>query len=1077
MKKLLPFLVACVPFAALSQQYALETVIQKGHDQAVLAVEISPDSNYVATGSRDKTMKLWELATGREVRTYLGHTGTVNNIRFSRSGSYAITSSGDGTARIWDILTGKTIFTTPARNYFLASVGISPDEKYFAVSGYEDEAVIYDFNTRQPVRKLEVLSDKGTKYGTNLLFSPDGKWLAIGEDNRIASIYRTGTWEKVYTISEDQGSCGGCPTWIQFSANSESVFKASNSGPVRQYSLSDGKLIRSFSDNVEDIGGFALTPDNKMLYVVTKNGQVMSWETGTGKEASHKAGDFEDEVNDVTFTKDGKFLLLACDGNVVRKYNPQTKKLEGELAGILSHPDKGGIQYDINSYWESHIAKYLRYKNNLLLADGGKSLVKGKFGTRVKRWDIATGQTFMEYNLHKQAVICQAITGDGKTLVTGGGDGKIIFWNLQDADTLFTIDAHREVIFDVRFNKDESQLISSSWDGTLRLWDAKTGKSKGMLNLQNASAYSLAFSNNGLYIFTAQLDETLKMWEPDTKKAVREFIGHTGIISAIGVDPTGNRLLSAGWDSSVRLWDIATGLMVQKFEGHTGAVYSAIFSPDGQQIYSAGADRVIRVWNVQSGKVIKTYAGHLADVTSLQITDDNKLLVSHGVDGVTKFWDLTTGKEFYEHIHLGDHDWMVKTPEGYFNGTAGARESIHFVNGLKTFGVDQFFEEYYRPEVLPKIFKARGNSGESNDLQGKLNTSPPPNVKVAILPASEPGDADIYVKVTNTGGGVRGLRLYHNGKNIPVDYKNLKLPQKKDEQTVYQHRAKLTGGNNVFSATAINHARVESSTASAEYFSDHVTRAGTCYIVSIGINQYKNSKMTLNYAKPDAESFTQIMESSTKELFSNVKVYSLSDEQASRANILKLLDELSTTVSSEDVFVFYYAGHGSMVDNQFFFVPAESVKLYDIKALQRDAIPAEVLQEKFGHIKALKQLIIMDACQSGASVELLATRGASEEKAIAQLSRSAGIHVMASAGSQQFATEFTELGHGLFTWVLMKALGGEADGAPKDGKVTIYELKSYLDDQVPEMTQKMKGKPQYPYTFSKGQDFPIIIKQ
>ena len=118
----------------------------------------------------------------------------------------------------------------------------------------------------------------------------------------------------------------------------------------------------------------------------------------------------------------------------------------------------------------------------------------------------------------------------------------------------------------------------------------------------------------------------------------------------------------------------------------------------------------------------------------------------------------------------------------------------------------------------------------------------------------------------------------------------------------------------------------------------------------------------------------------------------------------------------------------------------------------------------------------MDACQSGGSVELLATRGASEEKAIAQLSRSTGIHVMASAGSEQFATEFAELGHGLFTYVLIQALQGAADGAPKDGKVTIYELKSFIDDQVPEMTRKLKGKPQYPYTFSRGQDFPVVIK-
>jgi uncharacterized caspase-like protein len=203
----------------------------------------------------------------------------------------------------------------------------------------------------------------------------------------------------------------------------------------------------------------------------------------------------------------------------------------------------------------------------------------------------------------------------------------------------------------------------------------------------------------------------------------------------------------------------------------------------------------------------------------------------------------------------------------------------------------------------------------------------------------------------------------------------------------------------------------------------------------------------------------------------------LYDEDATRPHILRTLDDLAAKVSPEDVFIFYYAGHGSMVDNRFYFIPTESSRLYDAASLSKDALEASLLQEKFTRIKALKQLIIMDACQSGGSVELLATRGASEEKAIAQLSRSAGVHVMASAGSEQFATEFESLGHGLFTYVLIKALRGAADGAPKDGKVTIYELKSYIDDQMPEMTRKLKGKPQYPYTFSRGQDFPLILQE
>src|SRR5690606_5802883 len=99
------------------------------------------------------------------------------------------------------------------------------------------------------------------------------------------------------------------------------------------------------------------------------------------------------------------------------------------------------------------------------------------------------------------------------------------------------------------------------------------------------------------------------------------------------------------------------------------------------------------------------------------------------------------------------------------------------------------------------------------------------------------------------------------------------------------------------------------------------------------------------------------------------------------------------------------------------------------------------------------------------------------EKALAQLSRSAGVHVMASAGSEQFASEFKELGHGLFTYTLLEALNGQADGAPRDGSISVFELKSYLDAKVPVYSEKHKGKPQYPFTFSIGQDFPVLMRE
>ncbi|MEQ9209436.1 MAG: hypothetical protein RLN96_06295, partial [Pseudomonadales bacterium] len=87
----------------------IETIIQQGHELTVLAVTVSPNSNsnLVATGSRDKSAKLWELSTGREVRSFLGHEGTINCIDFTPDGKLMITSSADNTAKLWEVATGK----------------------------------------------------------------------------------------------------------------------------------------------------------------------------------------------------------------------------------------------------------------------------------------------------------------------------------------------------------------------------------------------------------------------------------------------------------------------------------------------------------------------------------------------------------------------------------------------------------------------------------------------------------------------------------------------------------------------------------------------------------------------------------------------------------------------------------------------------------------------------------------------------------------------------------------------------------------------------------------------------------
>src|SRR5689334_15861377 len=109
------FVICSLLFVSSLHGQSLETVIQKGHELAVIAIAVSPDSSYVATASRDKSAKLWEVRTGREVRSFLGHEASVTSVAFSADGKTLITGSNDKTVRLWDVSTGKELYsiTTP----------------------------------------------------------------------------------------------------------------------------------------------------------------------------------------------------------------------------------------------------------------------------------------------------------------------------------------------------------------------------------------------------------------------------------------------------------------------------------------------------------------------------------------------------------------------------------------------------------------------------------------------------------------------------------------------------------------------------------------------------------------------------------------------------------------------------------------------------------------------------------------------------------------------------------------------------------------------------------------------------
>jgi hypothetical protein len=333
----------------------------------------------------------------------------------------------------------------------------------------------------------------------------------------------------------------------------------------------------------------------------------------------------------------------------------------------------------------------------------------------------------------------------------------------------------------------------------------------------------------------------------------------------------------------------------------------------------------------------------------------------------------------------------------------------------------------------------------------------------------------IVVQAHDNPQEVTEVRLFQNGKLVGTSPRSA--------SGTYEFSATLSnsfGEDNYFYCTAQSKSNIESQKQKFVLRYQGVTEAPTLYLVTVGINQYLNSKYNLNYARPDADSLEQSVKQTTASLISNIVTYSIRDDQAVKTKIAEVVNEISIRAREQDILWFYYAGHGVLSERngneEFYIVPHDVTQLYGKEDVLRDkAISAAELKAYSQSIKAQKQIFILDACHSGGALTDASSRGGgAEERAIAQMARSTGSFWLTSSGSDQFATELQKLGHGIFTYALLEGLNGKAD-ANKDQKLTVRELSTYVEDTVPELSEKYKGVAQYPSGYSFGNDFPIAV--
>jgi len=1079
MKKI-KFTIAFLTFSlfatkAMAQDQKVEVVVQAGHYARINDVKYSHNDNLLATASADKTIKLWRARDGKEIRTFSGSSSSILEVTFNATDMLILGVNISGNIMIWEVETGtlKRTFKPDEDKFTCASFH---PEKNLIITGTEKSHVIcLDFETGEQISVYKAIPGdigysgnfeyKATK---TIMYSNNGKYIIAGKEDKTAIVWDAEKGNQIRKYKQTRYTCSGCAASALISNDNKYIFSA-YSDSVKMFDFKTGNLIREFSNRKGNLGKLAISHDDKYIGV-EQYGNVNVWNINTGKLVN-TFSEKSKRITSLAFSPDGDKIITGNEKRMADVRLVDSGKKLFTLKGYLNNVDEKILSHSY-MYWAALV-------NETKLSPDGRYIAVGRSGNNVKLMNFNTGRIEKILKGHSGMVICLDFSDDGKFLATGGIDGKAILWDMENLEPkhIYRYRDSTLAIFSIDIGPDNKNVATADWAGYVVLWDIHSGEYvKSLKPHEGHASYRARFSPNGLYIISAGLDRKMKLIEIDTGEEIRTFTGHTEVVSSINVHPFEDKILTSSWDNTIREWDFYSGLQTKKIVAHQGGTYCAKYDSTGNYIISGGNDNLVKVWDAKTGALLSKFEGHRGAVGEVNVSNNGKYIVSGGRDGNIKIWNVKETKEIASIIFLKDNDWFISNRAGYFDASEGALSEISFVKGTKLFEVERFFDGFYTPGLYKKaVFEETGEFRQN--VFNQVDKSPPPTVEIV---APEPGEMDnanaiFLVKITNNGGGVSELKVMHNGKRLSIDDSELDRMKRKGQYTIKSFDAILIPGKNEFTISAMSDAMIESEKAIINISLQGTPKNADCYVMCIGINKYENPSLNLYYARSDAEAFSKLIDQKGKNLFNGIEVYELFDKNASKDNIMNQLESIGKIIRPEDVFIFFYAGHGSMVDNNFYFMTAESTGLYQKDKLT-SAISAPQLQEKLKTIKALKQVLLIDACHSGTSLDVLAMRGANEEKALAQLSRSSGIHVMASSESQQQAAEVKSLGHGVFTYVLLQALQGKADGAPKDSKITIYELKSYVDDQVPEISYRLIRHKQFPSTFSIGHDFPLVLE-
>ena len=697
-----------------SKEAKPELVLQGGYSSFLGATRLmfSPDGRLLATATfRSSTIKLWETATGRELRDLStggqGAMGMAPVMAFSTDSRLLAAAGANNSVTVWEVLSGREVQTLSggAQTSFVSALGVS----FIAFS---------DDN-----RKLLTISD-------------------------AIRVWDTASWQATKTIDtasiNPSGFTGG-EGGIAFSPDGNQLARVESGGTkIKILDLNSGSATRSIDLSHDQIDSLELsyTTDGRLVGAGIVEKKLKLWDLTT-KQSERELGSTAKDYSPIKFSRNGRVVALA-EGYTIKLWEVAT----GRELPTLKVPNNG---------------VFVDYGGTFVgFTVDGKRIASGGFGTPTLIWETETGKQIQQMKGRSNMAYAVAFSADGNQLAAGGRtrwdlrNGRGLRLAKSPSDKMFALpspDGKRIAMFApndnaiviletttgrtlqtltrsatgggvemgtfspdsrllaVRYMEAQTSQGSQASGGIpssqIKIWDVASGHEVQTLTLTSAPS-EVGFSADGKTLVTVAGQGEVVMWDVASGNRVRDFaaapqnpLSNMGSLPNMGTLPNmGKRGSMPTMPTMPNMADMnamITNVLGTMTSGTMGkSVTSIAFSPDGRVLATGGVEsksnfdmgtlmnpsnqkgsknkrsndpqdllKDIKIETVATGQQVGAIKGHGKGVTKVVFSRDGKLLASSGTDNTIKIWDLSTKRELRALLgHTANIESMDFSPDG-----------------------------------------------------------------------------------------------------------------------------------------------------------------------------------------------------------------------------------------------------------------------------------------------------------------------------------------------------------------------------------------------------------------------------